>query len=277
MKVIIMAQGQQTRLAGAITCPKQWLRLPHPQERLPYYDGPSTAASASEPILARTLRQLRTLGVRSAYVFATEELHEILRPQVERNAWPSGVMTLENPGNSILAGLRAALTYEFQQTPVVGRQPATVLLGDVVYSWSTLRVLLRKERPANLTDKYWPPVLFAGTELVTESVGELWGCSWDIDGLDAVMNALRRIPDPPFREYQCGRLRKLLWEIQKLEVLPMDAVPDPFRACTNGRWYHPTTDYTADIDTPSDLAKLPALGAAAYADDQRELAAREAV
>jgi choline kinase len=260
-----MAQGKQTRLEGIIDCPKQWVCVP-------YSDEIGSAFSSQEPILARTLRQLSTLGVRSATVVATDELSHLLIPQMENAPFPSGVITLANPGNNLLAGMRS-LFIDYDES---FQEPCVVLLGDVVYSWQTLRVLLRKERPANLSDKYWPPVLFAGTPVVTASQGELWGCSWDADGIDPVLDALRRIKDPPFPDYQCGQLRKLLWEIQKLEVLPEEYVPDPFRACATGRWYHPTTDYTADIDTPADLRKLPTIGAAAYADDRREHLARSA-
>jgi choline kinase len=271
VKVVIMAQGQQTRLEGTIECPKQWVHLP-------YSPDLGSAFTAQEPILARTLRMLETLNVSKATVVATDALHDILRQSMELRqreggrSLPSAVITLADPGNNLLAGMRAV----FLDYGDTYQAPCVVLLGDVVYSWQTLRVLLRKERPANQRDQYWCPVVFAGTPVVTASAGELWGCSWDSDGLDAVLDALRRIKDPPFPDYQCGQLRKLLWEIQKREVLPPEYVPDPFRACATGRWYHPTTDYTADVDTPADLRKLPAIGVAAYADDQRERLARSA-
>lgn len=263
MKVLIVAQGQQTRLAGHIDRPKQWIPLPY--GRLP--------VTVPTPILARTLLQLRHLGVGEAHVIATDELtkHAFAKGSagwVKMSHWRK----LPDPGNNLLAGLRQLVTGEdtFQTD-------TTVLLGDVVYSWATLEVLLRRRRPANHDGKYDAPVLFAGTPKVTAREGELWGVTWDAaDGVDRVIGSLGRIKDPPFPEYQCGQLRKLLWEIQKAEVLPEADVADPFVAHPTAPWYHPTEDYTADIDTPRDLERLPELGRAAWDDDQRELHARMA-
>src|SRR5258706_16466928 len=91
MKVIIMAQGQQTRMAGVLTCPKQWVHLPYLTGPIEVELEPADANYAGvtlkgntegelnqEPILVRTLRQVFSIGARDVTVVATPELRDCL-------------------------------------------------------------------------------------------------------------------------------------------------------------------------------------------------------
>lgn len=234
--VIILCQGSQSRLP-TLTCAKQMLPL---------------AACGGMPILARTWEQLNRLSANShltVQIVAWQPLIEaFLRgPQhfpVCRTSL--GFLTLPEPGNSSLKGVAAALARRsaiYDQT--------VILLGDVVYSWDTLRTALWNTK-----------VSFLGTPDLSPSGGELFAVRWNaaaeatmLAWLDGALAA-----HPKFKEYQPGQMR--LWLTGGHDW--NHAIPMPISEWTS---YHSVTDYTDDIDLPADVTNLPALSVLAAADD----------
>lgn len=239
-EILILAQGSQTRLPD-VAEPKQWLALP---------------ACGNTPILARTLAQLWALqgcqpgDLPSTTVVTWPRLTGYLRyglgVKVARDVvYTPHAFTLHDPGNSSLKGARRALT-ELS----FGRYDRTViLLGDVVYSWKCLELLLSEDRPG--------AIRVAATSDLSPSGGELWGISWPsfenawvMSGLDAALEK-----HPPFREYQCGQLRRWHWAMR-------DGL-----GCPPNYLLENVDDYTDDIDVPEDVKNLPDISAAAAMDD----------
>jgi molybdopterin-guanine dinucleotide biosynthesis protein A len=254
MHVLILAQGQQQRLPQ-LEIPKQWINL-------------GDWAPGGGPILVRTIRMIRTLLAGrevSITVVAGYRLMSLLLRQAvgcglalmdERDELWIGeaddlaVIELAKPGNGSIAGLRQCL----RKFPVLIEEPTTVLLGDVVYSHAVLKELL------DLGTLREP--LFAGTRVVTGATGELWGLRWGKDTGRYMAALVDAIVDPPVETYQAGQLRKLLWAYQR------DHGVHVLEAKSDARWYYATNDFTADIDTPADMAKLPQIALAAWEDDQ---------
>lgn len=246
-EIIILAQGVQSRLPD-LTLPKQWLPLP---------------ACANTPILHRTLAQIWALTNVSTGVapLISSVTTIICGPRLD-DQLSAGVRVprghrfvpkrhqLGDPGNSSLKGINRALDCIRPRWGRGAPAPANtvVLLGDVVYSWQCLMELMHVTRPT-----------IAGTSDLSPSGGELWGVAWPEMWEPWVWGALDEALDkhPPFKEYQCGQLRRWYWAMRDMST----------RAGQNGPTYVPIDDYTDDIDVPADVANLPAISAAAAADD----------
>lgn len=238
-QVVIMAQGQQRRLAS----------LGHPKHLLPVN---------GEPIITRTLRLL--LQHRGPLdepgpppvVIGPRELDDAIAPfNVVR-------VTLDRPGSCIVTGIRAALEEEFVRQE--GR--VAVLLGDVVWSRAALARVMADRRE----------LAFAGTPVLTTSEGEVFAALFDDP--QAVKRLCETCPcvarGPRWRQMQGGHLRRLLWHAMHVNG---DKAMMQVRTAGRTSWwapamYLPIDDWTTDIDKPADVARLPALG---------ELAAREGV
>lgn len=177
-RVIILAQGQQARLAQ-LGIPKQLLPLP---------------SCGGAPIIGRTARMIRK-------VCHHAEIHLVARPEIADAVmrWDHSARCrmLPDPGTSSLVGLWRHLEGDLCWD---GR--TTVLLGDVCYSWSCLSALL-----------LGPSLLFAGTHDLGADRGELWGVAWDDADSDLMTlwmrDALAR--HPAFSDYQCGQMRQWLF------------------------------------------------------------------
>ncbi len=233
-QIVIMAQGHQRRLPELGGRPKHLLPV------------------AGEPILARTLRLLAHLrtpgGIRPAtVVIGPPALDEAITGHVVRE-------TLAKPGSCIVTGIRAALESSFvRQT---GR--VAVLLGDVVWSRRHLARLLADARP----------LVFAGTPVLTNSLGEVFATVFDDP--QAVKRLCETCPcvKPRWRQMQGGHLRRLLWHAM-LEAKLVH--PQRSRGL---QWWHPDLylpnvggEWTTDVDKPADLARLPELGENARRED----------
>lgn len=239
--VIILAQGQQTRLPE-LGHPKQLLALPR---------------AGGVQILARTLVILRELSPwANVTVVAKNELAASIATSCY---WESH--ELADPGNSSLKGVSRYLDHrrDLMNLGALEFEPSmtTVLLGDVVYSWDCLATLLLTPGPAGLA--------FVGTSDLSESAGEIWGIQW-LPSADAAMTdwlkrALRR--HPPFPAYQCGQLRQWLFTARR-------AMQDELRSVERGNAAVPFVaidDYTKDFDVPADLELLEDVSRAAADDD----------
>lgn len=243
--VIILAQGQQTRLPD-LAHPKQLLALPH---------------AGGVPIVARTLVMVRELAPWSVVtVVAKNDLVAAIPSR-----WPSywEAHELADPGNSSLKGISRYLDHrrDLMNLGALEFEPSmtVVLLGDVAYSWSCLRALLA---PAN---ELAPGIAFVGTSTLSESAGELWGIAWRQSADDMMTGwmkkALRR--HPPFQAYQCGQLRQWFFTARR------DALEE-YRSFARAEEVVPfvaVDDYTKDFDIPADLAMLEDVSRAAAADD----------
>lgn len=256
MKIIIMAQGQQTRLAGHLYIPKQWIELAHGEYK--------------ERIIVRTLRLIGELAPSAeAWVVATPELAHLMAPaSIAYQVYGAGIFStwmlgpgrrmvvLERPGNSVITGIRQIAPWF---SLVDHDDPVVILLGDVVYSQRTLRSLLGKEES---------PVTFCGSgiPLPSPSQGEIWGVRTTGEGARYLFGlCLDRVKDVPAPDtYQCGQLRQLLWEYQvsRCGNPPIASLAQRARQqVTSTEWFIATRDWTTDIDTPGDLQKVPGLAA----------------
>lgn len=261
--VIILAQGLQKRLP-TLTVAKQMLPLP---------------ACGDTPILHRTVLQLwhaletSPLRVRFdspasritivAWFHLMEQLiHDGVKlgrvdvglPGSLGVTYHPDAQTLIDPGNSSLKGiehyLRGPAGAELRAREKFDR--TVVLFGDVVYSWACLRAIIE--------GTHWH-MGFVGTSDLSTSGGELWGLSWERTAEHIMLQCLDAAitKHPPFAEYQCGQMRRWLWEIDKV----IDGGPPPIPRT----WYRPIDDYTRDIDLPEHVRQLDTLSAAAAADD----------
>lgn len=260
---LILAQGMQTRLAGHVDVPKCLLRL----------------EPGGESIIARTIRLCFGLGVERITVVAEKlvaldlsfggvlhGLWSVGGDLPRRGAWivlapprraPGlEVWELAHTGNSSLRGLQRMIEGSLRLDGG-GNDPDrnVVLLGDTVYSNACLETLIAPEM------QYAVPVLFAVTPDLSPGGGELYGFAYDRGATPDVQRCIMEAPHPPVDDdYQPGQLRRILWQYQETFHEPWYArTPSP--ACC-----YFVTDYTKDIDTPADLARLPELAAAAAAD-----------
>lgn len=245
-QIIILAQGVQSRLPD-LDVPKQWLPL---------------TACGGAPILQRTLMQAWTLlkcqvgDLPDITVVGWHALREQIRwgmgVKVSPDTWfTPHTYEMHEPGNSSLKGIHRALD---QLRPQWGRTTegvpdhTVVLLGDVVYSWRCLEALLDVKRAT-----------VAATSDLSPGGGELWGISWPKMWEPWVYGALVEALDkhPPFKDYQCGQLRRWYWEMRDLAR----------EVGQEGATFVPIDDYTDDVDVPADVANLPATSIEAALDD----------
>jgi hypothetical protein len=248
--VIILAQGEQKRLPNLLGYPKQAVRLPW---------------CGDTPLMARTLRQIDILD---AGARVTVIAGPILRGLLEQASPCDSVefVQLPAPGNSSLKGIARYLegiAYGSDHDRDLGR--VVVLLGDVVYSWQCLLVLLGLVEMAGTRT----PLRFVGTRDLTSSTGELWGIAWERVAAPGMLKGLSNALEhhPPFDDYQPGQLRRWLWEMNggsPWRSPEFDCSPGVL-AETGG--YVAIDDYTRDIDLPEHIEMLPGLSVSAYHDD----------
>lgn len=234
MNVMIMCQGEQRRLRD-LGHPKHLVRL--------------GGEFGGEPILERTLRLLAHLLPCHAYTA------HVIGPAELEAVTPYGAVEfhrLAAPGTCIVAGLEAS-------RPIWrSDEPALILLGDVVWSEAALG------RVVASTDA---PLLFWGTSALTAATGEVFamlvtqprGCPQGVDELLATCPCRRW----GYREAQGGHLRRLYWhatERQRSRPLPFWGREPTYRVID---------DWTTDIDTPDDLARLADLAREAELEERR--------
>lgn len=244
MNVVIMAQGQQSRLSS-LGIPKQLLPLP----------------LCGATVMTRTIRQVRTLSAGRIAVICTPATdaaaarHDLL--------WAQRRVVLQ-PGNSTIRGLQQVA----EAAPDVLEGDVVVLLGDVCYSNSALQHLL--ERPGR-------EVLFVGSPDLSRGGGELYGVSWAASASGVMHKMIAEAAVPPGDKYQPGQLRRLLWAYQAHWCLNTPAVRR--RGATRGEeaqqqpmkdatWWQPVNDYTRDFDTQDDLRRLGDADVEAFLDDE---------
>lgn len=236
--IIILAQGNQSRL-GLSHGIKQLLPLP---------------GCGGVSIIGRTLRMIVGLCPESAVtVVGWPAVHAGCRAAAPMMALEA--VQLADPGNSSLKGIARALERRGVEH---GYGRTVVLLGDVVYSWSCLELLL-------VPDLTTGGPRFVGTHNLSESGGELWGVAWWAAQEDQMVirlrNALLRHP-PVTDTYQPGQLRR--WISTGSVSAALDA------ASESGEYaVPPYPDYTMDVDIPADLRRLQLVSALAAEDDER--------
>lgn len=232
MNILILCQGQQRRLPD----------LKHPKHLLEV---------GGEPIVMRTLRMLGGLGVTRAAVYhhpggedLADAVHMRNRPFEATHPPPySYSMSLRDPGSCIVDGILGAVHLQ------EGRH--VVLLGDVVWSWAALEKVLADKRP----------IVFAGTPVLSASEGEVFALAFDDP--QEVGNLCTTCPCRvdgsrvrSFMNQQGGHLRRLLWWTQEVKRLRVTARA---RQTWHPDVYLPIEDWTNDVDTPADVARLPEL------------------
>jgi len=223
-KIVIMAQGEQRRLAA----------LGHPKHLL---------MVGGELILWRTVRLVREfLGADVAITVIGLPAHAASCALLNVE-----LVTLEDPGFCVLDGMLAAQKHWGRD-----RDRTLVILGDVVFSRQALRAIVTDTRP----------LVFAGTTDVSRSLGEIFATSFvdRQDMLDALATCPCRVGHNGRRTVhypraQGGHLRRLLWwAMERRQLRPIVQQhtwhPDLFQ---------PVDDWTDDIDTPGDLTRLPEL------------------
>ena len=158
--VIIMAQGQQTRLPS-LDQPKQKLTI---DEVL--YSG---RVYRPISILHRIINQVVERGPHP-FVIGPQEL--------ELETYQKGlVYTLVDPGECILSGILASQL-------LFGEERTVILLGDVVYSNAAMERVLSCDLP----------LFFAGTETISPSEGEIFAFGFSRSVQRQVTEALRKSP-----------------------------------------------------------------------------------
>jgi hypothetical protein len=252
LHVIILAQGQQSRLPDLLV-PKQLLEIPH----------------AGETILKRTFRLLGELAP-SAFItlvghrglaeavggavhptvtgFANADLRSFYVRTLPGVMSAATLLTLHHPGNHAVAGLQQVVRSDVSS---VHYHSIVVALGDVIYSRAALRELLFGTPPG--ADPSFDGIAFVGTPSLTGGGGELFGIRVPAARRDVLLAEISKT-SIAFTDYQPGRLRELLWELQKRSRISWD-----LRVHAKAP-YIPITDFTTDIDTPADVANLPELG-----------------
>lgn len=219
--VVILAQGDQRRLPD-LRIPKQLLALPR---------------CGNTPILDRTLRMVWELAHVHPMVIGWPHFvdHYTIHPVIanEDRVHPL-VVTLDKPGNSSLKGIHQVFEAYKPRTDRV-----VVLLGDVVYQWSVLEELLAVGSGVVNRD-----VVFAVSNNLTGSTGELWGIGWNQiahGGMMASLTIARGNQPYDTDVYQNGQMRQWLWGYEK------------FTDNMDHRYVTDSTegDYITDIDLPS--------------------------
>jgi hypothetical protein len=266
--VIILAQGAQTRLP--------MFELPHTPKQLVCLQIPVATGihKYGVSILTRTLRQLALLLANEVHVttvvgWPSIAEHYAKHPVIvssEDGQTHFGVGTrltvrympefvsLPDPGNSSLRGLGEYFDLKRERTgTVLSSDRCVVLLGDVVYSWDCMRMLLD---PA-------AAIRFVGTSDLSTSGGELWGIAWDTSRtvmLETLREALARHPKVD-DVYQCGQMRRWWWAVRDVAIA----------AClpAEERGYMVCDDYTFDLDKPADIRLLSERAPEVEADDRR--------
>jgi hypothetical protein len=229
MNVLIMAQGQQRRLP-MIRGPKHLLEV------------------GGEPILTRTLRLLAAhIGGASGspvVVFGPPELMLAVGADADAGLRHPLLGQILDPGFCIVDGILAA-------RPAWNEEGRTlVLLGDVVWSRAALATVIADTRP----------VVFTGTPVLSPSEGEVFALGFD--NPQAMKNLCMSCPCRVdgsrlrgFRHQQGGHLRRLLWHLQEQQNLRLPPTTQTWHPSV----YLPIDDWTDDIDTPDDVARLPEL------------------
>lgn len=225
--VVILAQGEQRRIPD-LRIPKQLLPLP---------------LCGNTPILNRTIRQIMDI-VPEATPPAIEVVgwphfvdHFTLHPiyTTTQKTWLNAlhcrptITTLPDPGNSSLKGFSR---YRDQHANFPFASRTVVLLGDVVYSWQILRELLDGNNET----------VWAVSDDISPSAGELWGIAWNERANDDMMESLDRAmaKHPTQTVYQPGQMRLWLWEFEAMLDHHRCRVVTP----------RDEGDYTVDIDLP---------------------------
>lgn len=246
--VIVLAQGEQSRLPNLLGYPKQALRLP---------------ACGYVPIITRTLRQVAMIsGIRPTRitVVATPVLQGCidLRPELT-GVDPNIVdyIQLAAPGNSSLKGIArylegTAYGTDQERDP----QRVIVLLGDVVYSWRCLQELIGPAGEGHRNH------YFVGSSDLSPAAGELWGLGWERSSAPAMLTGLSEAlgHHPPFEDYQPGQLRRWLWEMGRGHASSPYAMTPP-------GMYITVDDYTRDIDVPEHVEMIAKISESAREED----------
>lgn len=259
MNIRLMCQGQQRRLRD-LEGPKHLLDV------------------GGEPIVVRTLRLIREVLPHGFHMQENalvtvhapdgpyrDDLEMFLSPHPFRQAVhgrADAILPLANPGICIVDGILAAADANAGWgTGYHGRQ--IILLGDVVWSRAALRAFLADERP----------VVFAGTPVLSPSEGEVFALGFDDP--QAMRNLCMSCPCRVdgsrlrgFRQQQGGHLRRLLWHAQERAGLK---VHPSLRRSWHESMYLPIEDWTTDIDTPKDAARLPELARLAALEERQAL------
>jgi hypothetical protein len=290
IRVVIMAQGQQTRLPD-LKIPKQLLPLPLCNTTI--LDRTLTMLTSDDRVgeivvigcFARHLTDggdgYFNLG---RWAPCTSDDADATMSTTSRKRAGSPpvcleVVKLNAPGNSVIRGLRAIRPYLRQEAVIAGGAGmadseldftrTVILLGDVVYSRRCL---------AALADKAPAKVWFAVSPDLSPGGGEVFGCSYDQDGTEEFLSILDNVVHPPFTDtYQPGQLRRLLWERQRriYELEMSERTDTEVRAVVlEGARQRPSdkcctimNDFTTDIDTIADLRLLGDLDVRAWEDD----------
>ena len=217
-----MCQGEQRRLAS-LGYPKHLVQI------------------NGETLLARTTRMLRERRRDASIVLIGGGAFsvEAQRLGVEHR--------MIDPGRCIVDGILATRDL-WAGERVVGR--TAIVLGDVVWSRAALRSLVDDPRT----------LVFAGTPDVSSSRGEVFGMTFDAPGWVSYLadTCPCRSANRSFSLQQSGHLRRLLWWAQhelNLHPFAVNGIDQTWHPSV----YLPVTDYTDDIDTPADVAALPAL------------------
>ncbi len=265
LHVIVMAHGQQTRLAH-LAHPKHLLRLQR----------------CGETILGRTLRLVAIYGHAAAAnlsvtVVGPQAIREAVLEKTTGFEGTTGSAWMRHSGHHAVGARGISSLYldvlsfkgvfsdilrnldALMEVPLPDADGTVVLLGDVVFSHDAMQQIVRER----------PPVLFAGTPRVGPAHGELFAMAWDASRDGDVRKALAATPRSAFRNvYQCGQLRNFLWHWQSvLSPPPPGATPT---LCVRPELGHylPIGDYTNDVDTSADVEYLPTLDELAYRDEE---------
>lgn len=235
MRIVIMCQGQQRRLAD----------LGHPKHLLKV--GDQTILGRTVSMLFHVDQALRQAGRETALdIVGPPELGSAVghasHPMIGR-----GPLDRESPGNCIVDGLLA--TRKLWANDVHGR--TVILLGDVVWSRRALAAVLSDPRP----------IVFAGTSALSASQGEVFALAFD--NSQAVVKLCETCPcrvdgtrKRTFPRMLGGHLRRLLWWTQaQHHKIP----PNRSKQTWHPDLYLPIDDWTMDIDDPADVARLPEL------------------
>lgn len=268
--VIILAQGAQTRLP--------MFELPHTPKQLVCLQIPVAAGihKYGVPILTRTLLQLDVIeaflripanhepntitvvgwpSIAEYYTAHPVRVASIRMPDDSDRpicARRPEFVSLPDPGNSSLRGLGKYFDLQHERT-VLSSDRCVVLLGDVIYSWDCLRMLLDPTAD----------IRFVGTSDLSTSGGELWGIAWDASRtvmLETLHEALAKHPKVD-DVYQCGQMRRWWWAVRDVAIA----------AClpAEERGYMVCDDYTFDLDKPADIRLLSERAPEVEADDRR--------